>query len=455
MPFESRNPYTNQVIAQYPEDSPKSVKAAIESAHASHQSWRQLSLQQRADCLSQLAQCLETQRLTLAKTMAQEMGKPIQEGIAEIEKCAWVCHYYAAHAPRLLADQSLDSEVQKSFVAYQPLGVVLAIMPWNFPFWQVFRFAAPALMAGNAMVLKHASNVSACALAIEKLFVDAGFPEHLCKTLLIPAERVAEVLTHPLVRAATLTGSTAAGKAVAAKAGEELKKTVLELGGSDAYLILEDADLDLAARLCAQSRLINGGQSCIGAKRFVVLEAVYEDFLAKFMTALGQVVMGDPLSEKTTLGPMARHDLRDTLHGQVMKSIIQGARCVMGGSLPVHEGAFYSPTVLVDVKPGMPAYDEELFGPVASVIKVSSEAEAIQVANDSPFGLGAAIFSQDEARAERLAREEIEAGACFVNSIVKSDPRLPFGGIKQSGYGRELGSYGILEFVNIKTVSIA
>lgn len=455
MPFESRNPYTNQIIAQYPEDSPKSVKLAIETAHESHQNWRRLSFAQRAECMSRLAQCLESQSLSLAKTMAQEMGKPLQEGLAEIEKCAWVCHYYAAHAEKLLSDRLLESEAQKTFAAYQPLGVVLAVMPWNFPFWQVFRFAAPALMAGNAMLLKHAANVSACALAIEKLFSDAGFTEGLCKTLLIPAERVPEVLSHPLVRAATLTGSPAAGKAVAAKSGEFLKKTVLELGGSDAYLILEDADLDLAAQLCAQSRLINTGQSCIAAKRFVVVEPVYDAFLEKFMAALGQGVMGDPLEAGTTLGPMARHDLRDTLHAQVMQSIRNGARCIMGGNPPVHEGAFYPPTVLVDVKPGMPAYDEELFGPVASVIKVASEAEAIQVANDSVFGLGAAIFSQDEARAERLAREEIEVGACFVNSIVKSDPRLPFGGVKESGYGRELGAYGIFEFVNIKTVSVA
>lgn len=455
MPFESRNPYTNHIIAQYPEDSPKSVKHAIETAHAIQQQWRRLSFAERSARMSRLAQLLESQTLPLAKTMAQEMGKPVQEGVAEIEKCAWVCHYYAAHAERFLADRPLESDAPKSFVTYQPLGVVLAVMPWNFPFWQVFRFAAPALMAGNAMLLKHASNVSACALAIEKLFVDAGFPEGLCKTLLIPPERVSEVLHHPRVCAATLTGSTAAGKAVAETSGALLKKTVLELGGSDAYVILADADLELAAERCARSRLINAGQSCIAAKRFVVVESVYAAFLEKFMAALSQAVMGDPLDEDTTLGPMARHDLRDALHTQVMQSIRNGARCMMGGNPPVHEGAFYPPTVLVDVKPGMPAYDEELFGPVASVIRVSTEAEAIEVANDSAFGLGAAIFSQDQARAERLAREEIEAGACFVNDMVTSDPRLPFGGIKQSGYGRELGDYGIFEFVNVKTVSVA
>lgn len=456
MSFESRNPYTNQVIAHYPEDSPKNVKSAIEAAHQQYLSWRKTPFAERSACLSKVADLLEARKDNLAKTMAQEMGKPLQEGISEIEKCAWVCHYYAAHAEKFLAAESVEADAQKSFITYQPMGVVLAVMPWNFPFWQVMRFAAPALMAGNAALLKHASNVSACALAIEKIFEEAGYPEGLFKTLLIPGSRVSEVLEHPLVRAATLTGSTPAGQAVASKAGKELKKTVLELGGSDAYLILEDADLDLAARLCAQSRLINSGQSCIGAKRFVVVESVYDAFLEKFIDELThQAVMGDPLAEGTTLGPMARHDLRDELHEQVMGSVRAGARCILGGRIPVHEGAMYPSTVLVDVKPGMPAYEEELFGPVASVMKVDSEAEAVRVANDSVFGLGAAIFSRDEARAERLAAEEIEAGACFVNSFVKSDPRLPFGGIKQSGYGRELGKYGIREFVNMKTVSIS
>lgn len=456
MSFESRNPYTNHVIAHYPEDSPKNVKSAIEAAHQQYLSWRKTPFAERSACLSKVADLLEARKDNLAKTMAQEMGKPLQEGISEIEKCAWVCHYYAAHAEKFLAAESVETDAQKSFITYQPMGVVLAVMPWNFPFWQVMRFAAPALMAGNAALLKHASNVSACALAIEKIFEEAGYSEGLFKTLLIPGSRVSEVLEHPLVRAATLTGSTPAGQAVASKAGKELKKTVLELGGSDAYLILEDADLDLAARLCAQSRLINSGQSCIGAKRFVVVESVYDAFLEKFIDELThQAVMGDPLAEGTTLGPMARHDLRDELHEQVMGSVRAGARCILGGRIPVHEGAMYPPTVLVDVKPGMPAYEEELFGPVASVIKVDSEAEAVRVANDSVFGLGAAIFSRDEARAERLAAEEIEAGACFVNSFVKSDPRLPFGGIKQSGYGRELGKYGIREFVNMKTVSIS
>ena len=451
----STNPYTHTQIAEYAEHSPEDVKAAIETAHQQHEIWRRKSFTERAQHLMKVAELLSSRSQELAKTMSTEMGKPLQEGRSEIEKGAWVCRYYAEHAEEFLATTAVDSDASQSMVAYRPLGVVLAVMPWNYPFWQVMRFAAPALMAGNAGLLKHASNVSGCALALEKLFVDAGCPEGLFKTLLIPSDRVAMVLEHPLVRAATLTGSTPAGKAVAAKAGEQLKKTVLELGGSDPYLILEDADLDLAAAQCAQSRLLNTGQSCIGAKRFIVLESVYERFLDKFVAQLKEAVMGDPLNEKTPLGPMARHDLRDELHAQVQKSIEAGAECILGGEIPEHAGAMYPPTVLVNVQPGMPAYDEELFGPVASVIKVSSEAEAIRVANDSEFGLGAAIFSEDTERAKALAIHEIEAGSCFVNHFVKSDPRLPFGGVKQSGYGRELGPYGIREFVNTKTVSIA
>lgn len=455
MSFTSKNPYTHTPIAEYPEDSPKAVESAIKRAHKQHKAWRKQSFKTRAQYLNIVADLLESRAQALAKTMADEMGKPLQDGLSEIKKCAWTCRYYAEHAAQFLATTDVKSDASHSMVAYQPLGVVLAVMPWNYPFWQVIRFAAPALMAGNAALLKHASNVSACALALEKLFVDAGCPEGLFKTLLLPSSRVASVIEHPLVRAVTLTGSTPAGKAVASKAGECLKKTVLELGGSDPYLVLEDADLDVAAEQCAQSRLLNTGQSCVGAKRFIVVESVYDAFLEKFVAQLKQAVMGDPLKPGTTLGPMARHDLRDELHAQVQKSVQAGAQCILGGEIPDHGGALYPPTVLVNVKPGMPAYDEELFGPVASVIKVRNETEAIRVANDSDFGLGAAIFSQDTSHAEQLAIHEIEAGACFINHFVKSDPRLPFGGIKQSGYGRELSSYGIREFVNVKTVSIA
>jgi succinate-semialdehyde dehydrogenase/glutarate-semialdehyde dehydrogenase len=332
--------------------------------------------------------------------------------------------------------------------------VVLAVMPWNFPLWQVFRFAAPALMAGNAGVLKHAANVSGCALAIERVFSDAGLPGGLFRTLLVPSARVAEIIEAPQVMAVTLTGSTPAGQAVASRAGSLLKKTVLELGGSDPYVVLEDADLDAAAETCAASRLINGGQSCIAAKRFVVVEGVRKPFLDRFVERMKARTMGDPLQEGIDVGPQARQDLRDELHDQVRRSVAAGARVVLGGEAPAGPGAYYPPTVLDAVGPGMPAYDEELFGPVAAVISARDEADAVRIANDSPFGLGAAVFTRDSARGERLAAEALDAGSCFVNSFVKSDPRLPFGGIKLSGYGRELSHYGIREFVNVKTVYV-
>jgi succinate-semialdehyde dehydrogenase/glutarate-semialdehyde dehydrogenase len=332
--------------------------------------------------------------------------------------------------------------------------VILAVMPWNFPFWQVFRFAAPALMAGNAGVLKHASNVPGCALAIAEIFRQAGFPEHLFATLLIGSAQVDAVIEHPLVKAVTLTGSTPAGQAVASKAGAMIKKTVLELGGSDAYVILADADIEAAVRTCVASRLINSGQSCIAAKRFIVVESIRKHVEACFVAEMQAARMGDPLEEEITMGPLARHDLRDDLYQQVQASIARGAQCLLGGTIPEGQGAFYPPTVLTHVSKGMPAYDEELFGPVAAIIAVPDEAEAIRVANDSVFGLGAAVFTQDKAKGERLAAQELEAGCCFVNALVRSDPRLPFGGVKASGYGRELSHYGIKEFVNIKTVYV-
>ncbi|MEO8567079.1 MAG: aldehyde dehydrogenase family protein, partial [Betaproteobacteria bacterium] len=338
---------------------------------------------------------------------------------------------------------------------FNPLGVVLAVMPWNFPFWQVFRFAAPGLMAGNAGVLKHASNVPGCALAIEDIFRRAGFPANLFRTLMIGNKRVDAVIEHPLVRAVTVTGSGAAGRAVAAKAGAMLKKTVLELGGSDPYLILEDADLELAARICAKGRLVNSGQSCIAAKRFIVVEAVRAKFEPLFVEKMKAARMGDPFDDQTEIGPQARTDLRDALHAQVEASLAKGARCLLGGKIPEGRGAYYPATVLTDVRPGMPAYEEELFGPVAAVIPVKSETEAIAVANDSVFGLGGAVITRDLARGERIAADLIESGCVFVNESVRSDARLPFGGVKESGYGRELSSYGIREFVNVKTVYVA
>ncbi len=376
------------------------------------------------------------------------------QGRAEIAKCAWVCDFYADRAESFLQPEPVETDASKSFVTFQPIGVVLAVMPWNFPFWQVFRFAAPALMAGNAGVLKHASNVPGCALAIEDVFTNAGFPENVFRTLLIGSKQVDAIIENPYVKAVTLTGSTPAGKAVASKAGEMLKKTVLELGGSDPYVILEDADLNSAVSTCVTSRLINSGQSCINAKRFVVVEPLREEFERIFVERMGEMEMGDPLDESTEVGPQARADLRDELHEQVRQSIKKGARCLLGGEVPDGDGAYYPPTVLTDVTRGMPAYDEELFGPVAAIIRAKDEREAIAIANDSSFGLGAAVFTSDLAKGEQIASEEIEAGACFVNAFVKSDPRLPFGGVKESGYGRELSHYGIREFVNIKTVYV-
>jgi succinate-semialdehyde dehydrogenase/glutarate-semialdehyde dehydrogenase len=384
--------------------------------------------------------------------MALEMGKPIKDGIAEAEKCAWVCDYYAENAEKFLEDEVIETDATKSYVSYQPLGVVLAIMPWNFPFWQVFRFAAPSLMAGNVGLLKHASNVFGCALAIEDVFTQAGFPKNTFRSLLVGSSNVNKIIDHPLIKAVTLTGSVPAGKAVARKAGAVLKKTVLELGGSDPYLILEDADLENAARVCALSRLINSGQSCIAAKRFIVVEQIQDKFEEFLIKEMKKYKMGDPLDETTQIGPQSRFDLRDALHKQVTKSIEKGARCILGGEIPNNKGAFYPPTILTNVKKGMPAYEEELFGPVASIITVKNEDEAIEVANDSIFGLGASIFTKNIQKGNKIARENIQAGCCFVNTYVRSDPRLPFGGIKESGYGRELSYHGIKEFVNIKTV---
>lgn len=453
MPIQAINPVNGKLIQSYKSLSNAEVESKIQLAHTTFEQWKNTTIVHRAERMLKAAALLRDRKETLATLITREMGKPINESKAEIEKCAWVCDYYAVHTANFLEDKQIETDASTSFVRYQPLGVVLAVMPWNFPFWQVFRFAAPALMAGNGGLLKHASNVPGCALAIEAIFKDAGFPEALFSTLLIPSGMVEAVVAHDLVKAVTLTGSGPAGSAVAATAGKYIKKSVLELGGSDAYLILEDADLDHAAQVCTNSRLLNTGQSCIGAKRFVVLEEVYEQFLEQFKGKMADAKMGDPLDAATKIGPMAREDLRNELHEQVVQSLEKGAKCILGGQIPNRAGAFYPPTILTDVKPGMPAYEEEFFGPVASVIKVKNEAEAIKVANDSIFGLGAAVFTQDLERGERIA-SQLEAGSCFVNGLVKSDPRLPFGGIKQSGYGRELSSNGMLEFVNAKTIWI-
>jgi succinate-semialdehyde dehydrogenase/glutarate-semialdehyde dehydrogenase len=455
MAIESINPATGEKVASYAQMPRAEVEGIVHKAHEAFLGWRRNSFEQRAQRLHAAAQILRSRAETWARLMAREMGKPLRDGIAEARKCALCCDYYADNAAHLLAREPVQTEARSSFVTFNPLGVVLAVMPWNFPFWQVFRFAAPALMAGNAAVLKHASNVPACALAIEEILREAGVPPGLLRTLLVGSSEVDAVIANPLVRAVTLTGSSPAGRAVARKAGEMLKKTVLELGGSDAYLVLEDADLELAASVCTKGRLVNGGQSCIAAKRFIVVDAVRREFEQRFVQKMKAVRQGDPLSLETEIGPLARHDLRDTLQRQVEESVRRGARCLLGGAIPPGPGAYYPPTVLTDVVKGMPAYDEELFGPVAAVIPVADEAQAISTANDSVFGLGAAIITRDLARGERIAAEAIEAGCVFVNEPVRSDPRLPFGGVKDSGYGRELSGYGIKEFVNIKSVLVA
>lgn len=454
MSFTVLNPATGEPGASYPGHSPAEVTSIIEEVHQAQRAWRKVPFAERAERMREAAALLRARKDTYARLMAEEMGKPIRQGQGEVEKCAWVCEYYAEHADGFLTDEPMPSDASESFVTYQPLGIVLAIMPWNFPLWQVFRFAAPGLMAGNAGLLKHASNVPGCALAIESVFRDAGFPDNLFRTLLISSKDVGPVIENPRVKAVTLTGSTPAGKAVAAKAGSVLKKTVLELGGSDPYVILEDADLDQTVAACVTSRLINSGQSCIAAKRFIVVESVRATFEERLVAGMRAQIMGNPFDEATDVGPQARHDLRDDLHRQVVASVAAGATCVLGGNVPEGAGAYYPPTVLTNVRSGMPAYDEELFGPVAAIIPVADETEAVRVANDTIFGLGAAVFTQDLAKGRRIAAEELDAGCCFVNAFVKSDPRLPFGGIKESGYGRELSEAGIKEFVNMKTVYI-
>jgi succinate-semialdehyde dehydrogenase/glutarate-semialdehyde dehydrogenase len=453
MSIRSVNPATGDTLKTYDEMTPAAAAAAVAQAHEAWREWRHTSFAERTRLMKKTAAILRERKTELATLMALEMGKPLKQGVAEAEKCAFGCDYYAEAAEAHLAPEIVKTDASKSYVAFEPLGVILAVMPWNFPLWQVFRFAAPALMAGNVGVLKHASNVPGCALVIEEIFAQAGFPSGTFRTLLVGSAQVKAVIEHPLVRAVTLTGSTPAGKAVAAQAGAVVKKTVLELGGSDSYIVLEDADLEYAVETCVTSRLINSGQSCINAKRFVIVEPLLAAFTERLVALMKSKKVGDPLADGIDVGPQARTDLRDELHRQVRESVAKGATVLLGGEVPAGKGSYYPPTVLADVTPGMPAYDEELFGPVASIIKARDEQDAVRIANDSLFGLGAAVFTRDPARGERLARH-LDAGCTFVNALVASDPRLPFGGIKESGYGRELGSYGIREFVNIKMVYI-
>lgn len=452
--IKSINPVNLEVIKTYQTMQLAEINKIINSANNAFESWRKTSFDKRSKLMLKVARVLRNNIDEYSRLMTLEMGKPFTQSKAEVEKCAWVCEYYAEKADKFLAEEIIKTDATKSFVTFQPLGVVLAVMPWNFPFWQVFRFAAPGLMAGNAGILKHASNVSGCALAIEKVFVEAGFPENLFRTILVPSSEMENVIKNDNIKAVTLTGSVPAGKAVAKTAGSVLKKSVMELGGSDPYVILEDADLEMTAETCVTARLINGGQSCIAAKRFIIVEKVYNEFEKLFIEKMKTKKMGDPFDETKHIGPQASVSLRDELHQQVEKSIKLGAKLMLGGTIPETEGAWYPPTVLSNVKKGMPAYDEELFGPVAALITAKDENEAIEIANDSIFGLGAAVFTRNFERGEKIAKEKLNAGCCFVNAFVKSDPRLPFGGIKYSGYGRELSSFGIREFVNIKTVYV-
>jgi succinate-semialdehyde dehydrogenase/glutarate-semialdehyde dehydrogenase len=452
--IQSVNPANLQTLKTYQPMLPSEVYNIIDLTNKAFEDWKETSFGFRSELMMKAAHVLRTKKEEYSRLMTLEMGKPIAQSRAEVEKCAWVCEYYAENAEKFLNDELIETDASKSFVSFQPLGIVLAVMPWNFPFWQVFRFAAPGLMAGNAGILKHASNVPGCALAIEEVFREAGFPENLFRSILVPSSQMEEVIKNEKIKAVTLTGSVPAGKSVAKVAGSVLKKTVMELGGSDPYVILEDADFEMAADTCVTARLINAGQSCIAAKRFIIVEKIYDSFEKLFIEKMKSKKMGDPLDESNHLGPQASVALRDELHQQVEKSVKLGAKLLLGGEIPDMKGAWYPPTVLSKVKIGMPAYDEELFGPVAALIEAKDEQEAIRIANDSVFGLGAAVFTCDVKRGEKIAKEKLQAGCCFVNAFVKSDPRLPFGGIKQSGYGRELSSFGIREFVNIKTVYI-
>jgi len=451
MAFTSVNPATGTEIEHYVVHSADEVETRLNRAESGFKVNRQRSFQARARRLEKTADLLEDRADEYGALMTREMGKPIDQAQAEAERCAWVCRYYAEHGADFLADEAVETGAQKSYVAYEPLGALLAIMPWNYPFWQLFRFGAPALMAGNAILLKHAPNVQGCALAIEELLRDAGFEDHELQTLRVDEETVGDVIEDRRVRAATLTGSVGAGKAVAQTAAAQVKPTVLELGGSDPFIVCADADLGAAAAVGCTARMQNNGQSCIAAKRFIVERTVAEAFTEQLMEQVEALEVGDPTDKHTDIGPMARVDLRDEVHDQVERAIGEGAVAAVGGHTLERDGFYYAPTVLTDVEPGTVAFKEEIFGPVASVVVADDAEHAVSLANDTRFGLGGSIFTEDREKGERLARE-LEVGCAFVNEMTKSDPRVPFGGIKDSGYGRELSHHGIREFVNAKTV---
>ena len=454
MPLKSINPSTNQEIASYDELTESKVNDIIQTIHLSQLNWSKVSLEFRLDCLNEMVGVLKDGKIEYSVLMADEMGKPISQAESEIEKCIWLCEYYYENARQFLKDKIIDDGIQKYIITIQPLGIILGIMPWNFPFWQVFRFAIPTIMAGNGAILKHASNVQGCGFAIESCFKRAGFPENIFRNVSVPGKDVEHIIKDSRVAAVTITGSTPVGRSVAKVAGQYLKKTVLELGGSDPYIILDDADIDKAVNACINGRILNAGQSCISAKRIIATKLVYHSILARFKKILPKKIMGDP-RDNVDIGPMVSLSARDEVHMQVTNSINSGASLILGGFIPKLKGAFYPITLLAGVKPGMVAFDEEIFGPVLSLIMAEDEENAIALANNTPFGLGAAIFTKDIQKGETIAKTRINAGACFVNDFVKSDPRVPFGGVKESGYGRELSIYGMMEFVNIKTVSIS
>lgn len=452
--MELVNPATGEKSSVSISMSTADAEDLVSKAHDAFQSWSKTALDKRAELLHDLASVLRDRASELAALAAREMGKPVTQGEAEAEKCAWVCEYYANHGAAFLASESVETEAVKSYVSFEPLGVVLAIMPWNFPYWQFFRFAAPALMAGNAIVLKPASNVPGSGDAIVSMMKSAGAPDGLVGAAPVALADVSGLIEHPRVAAVTFTGSTETGRKIAATAGRALKKTVLELGGSDPYVVLCDADLAQAANTSAESRMTNSGQSCIAAKRFIVVSAAKSEFEKRVVERMRRFIVGDPEDPRTEVGPMASIELRDALHRQVERSIERGASVLLGAEVPDRRGAWYPPTVLTDVSAGMPAYEEELFGPVAAIIEARDDEAAIAIANDTKFGLGATVFTSDLSRGERIARTRLQAGSCFVNAAVRSDPRLPFGGIRDSGWGRELGRLGIREFVNAKTMYV-
>lgn len=455
MGIQTVNPATGEKVAYYEELDRATAEKCLEKAQYAFEHWRKVPIEQRTHLVVNLAKLLREKKRELATLIAQEMGKPIMQGEAELEKCAWLCDYYAENAQSFLKTKTIATEDRQAKIYYQPLGVILAIMPWNFPFWQVCRCAVPALMAGNAVLLKHAPITTGCGFALEKVLQEAGFPSDLFQQLPLDNEVAADIIAHNKLAAVSFTGSEKAGRVIAANAAAHLKKTVLELGGSDPYVILNDADVNWAAECIVTSRLNNCGQVCIAAKRVIVVEEIEERLVSKIQQLMAQYTMASPQESTTKLGPMARQDLRHTLHQQVTLTISKGAKLMSGGQIPPGAGFYYPPTLLTGVKPGMIAFKEELFGPVIAIITAKDEQEAIHLANQSHYGLGAAVFTQDLARGEKIAAEDIEAGSCFVNAFVASDPRLPFGGIKHSGYGRELSKEGILEFVNVKTVSVS